>query len=395
MEKEKGIDLLERLKSNSLTEQVIENFRKKLISRLKTCDKKEEEISNLFQFFESIPPTDLYNFLRFFTTKTILDSISSGTLIQNYNSNNLVKPKQKIDIRKIRKIEDYFIDCFLDGTYEYLQISPLKPLGSSYIIGKNSPYKVITTGFNSELINDPTYSLTLEGVSRFKKENKNDVSLFTISTSIRNQKFSNPLYLPYFKTGSGIQICKKGTTNEDFDKSIAEIINNNLKFLKYLRENGLNIGKITIQLSHGMILYKILKEQFGLQNQEVEQIVYNYRNEYGNGFSSNILKDLNIDEKYKFGIDDIKDSKYYIYFKNLINNIDMSLISNIEIDFSRLAGIGHYSGTIFTIFIEGDRGIYTDISDGGSVNWANELLQTKGLKQVVFGTGIELLGKNF
>lgn len=395
MEKESWVDLLETLKSNSLTEQVIEDFRKKLISRLKTSGKTEKSITDLFEFFESIPSTDLYNFLRFFTMKTILDSISYWTLLQNYNNNSFVKPKQNIDIKKMRKVEDYFIDWFLDWTYEYLQISPLKPLWSSYIIWKNSPNKVITTWFNSELINDPTYSLTLEWVNRLKKWNEDNISLFTISTSIRNQKFSNPLYLPYFKTWSWVKICKKWTTNEDFDKLIAETINNNLIFLKKLKENWFNIWKINIQLSHWMILYKILKEKFWLNNKEVEKRVYNYRNEYWNWFSSNILQDLNIDGKYKFWINDIEESKYYIFFKNLINNLDMSLISNIEIDFSRLAWVGHYNWTMFTIFVEWDNWIYTDISDWWSVNWANELLQTKWLKQVVFWTGIELLWKNF
>ena len=127
--------------------------------------------------------------------------------------------------------------------------------------------------------------------------------------------------------------------------------------------------------------------------EEAANLVYNYKKKYGNSFSSSIFKDLWLKEKFVYSFDEINNSKYGKYFKNVISEIDLSLIKNdnIEINFSRTAWLGHYDDIIFTIFISNKKWEYTDLIDWGWVNWINELLNTKWYKQIVFGVWLELL----
>lgn len=378
----------------NISDDFIKKYKAKVFKRLENQWLNKEELKKIFNFIEKIPKTDSFNFLRYIALKNVLEKINHSDILKNYIENNQLRWKNNINVLKTRKVEDIFLGIFLKNKYDFLELSPLNPLWTANLIWKSFPNKTIITWSNKELQVDPTYTLTLEWARKIK-EWQEEVSLCTLWKSIRNQTFSNPLYYPYFTTWSWIKILSKDTSLKKFDEEIAKTINENISFLQELREKWFWIEKINLQLSDWMILYKILKDKLNLSNSQVENLVYNYRKKYWNWCSSNILTDLWIDEKSRFSLSEIEKSSFYKKFKNILDNLDIKNIDVINIDFSRLTWLWHYNGTIFTLFIEWNDWIKTDIIDWWSVNWINELLNTKWYKQVVFWAWTELIWNNF
>ena len=380
------MEKLQDLLQNKESKWFKDTLKKRLVSVLET-----KETENVLNILNKLSFTNLFALLKFVLISKITWDLSKKDIVRKSDS-LFTKPKY-VDILKLRNLEDKMLIEFLNNWFQYIEISPLKPLWTSYIVWKNNPAKVIHTTNWFELMNDPTYSLTLELVRKIRNNrNFEKEALITLSTSIRNQKFNNPMYLPYFKTISGSLVLPKKSKLKDLDGEISKIINLNIKFLNSLKQKG-EISKITLQLSNGKILYEILKDELELSDVDAKELVYNYRKKYWNWFTSKIFENLGISIDYKFNISNIKNSKYHKYFDNILKYIDSSLLSEVEIDFSRLAWIWHYNWTIFTLFISDNYWNTTDIVDGGSVNWINDLLSTKWYKQIVFGLWIELLSK--
>lgn len=70
-------ELIESLKSLSISEQLLVDIKQKLIARLRANNQSEETMNSVLNFLDSLSSSDAFMFLRFFVMNQVINHISS------------------------------------------------------------------------------------------------------------------------------------------------------------------------------------------------------------------------------------------------------------------------------------------------------------------------------
>ena len=333
-------------------------------------------------------------------------NISPIQLMENYQSKREFFAPSNLDLRKINKYNELFLESLPDK-YMAKDISPINPLGTNSIITKVSQDVSLTTIRGSEVNSDPTTALTLEAAYMRKEKAKckntffDIVNLATIHRVLRLQNFDKSKgYMQHFNLFGIVSSGRaQGEKCEFLINIILEHIKIWLDFIKKLNENNFLFKNISVNISHVALIESLIDNNFLKR----EIINLNSLNDNYDLFKENkiiipsTVKNINelnkeIISKYKleniiplFNIISEKISEFSNQYEDI----------NFCIDFNRKAGLGYYDGYCYHIFAENIHNDIIQLADGGTVNWNTKLLSDKKELSITSGFGAELIQKLF
>ena len=267
-------------------------------------------------------------------------AITPAKLLEIYQSNRFVKPATYNPI-DLLKIELKILEQAQKQNFIPIEISPVTPLGTSSVLAPVHQNKVISAIRNLEVVSDSTNTIALH-ICNLKKQNQSklqpkDLPLLkfcNIHRQLRGQKFDKPGLTPHFKTFSLI--------TAGYDTGFYQFEKENLH-------------------EHIQMIYVILKEIANIQHMKV--ILYKTSG-YPNipHFVQNIWEHLqNVFKNDQVQIMPPKPSDN-LYYKGLQFKIHIS-INNEEIE----------------------------ITDGGFIDWSQQILNNKKERMILSGFGIQRL----
>lgn len=305
-----------------------------------------------------------------------------------------------ISQKEIIKFQNEFYDV-LPLKFKDVECSPILPLGANSVITNLSQDKLMSTTRNSEVSGDPTTALAFYAASIRKKlakekETINDeVNLATIQRVLRMQPFDySKGYMQHFNL-IGIITSRRTSNYTDFISSVLkEHILLWCSFIEKLNKSTYEFKNVNIYISNLKITEKII-EHNKINRSEVflntGEIDYDFFKKYNIKFPEKCKSIYDLDEDIieTYGLKNIINQMKKVE-DNLFSSIENYDIS-IEYRFNRIKGLGYYKDYCIHIFSDNNEGKEEQLSDGGSVNYIENLLSDK--KEVAFtsGFGAELI----
>ena len=260
--------------------------------------------------------------------------LSPADVMRRYRGDRFVTPAP-ISFAALRRAEDTLISALPDG-FDVLVLAPVLPLAAQSTVATVDPRKVIATVRGSEVAADPTNALALEAAVRraallaANPRSAEPVRLAASQRVARAQLFDGPGMLAHFQL-FGLVTAGRDTGNQTFERQhVAE----HLRFAaRALTAAGVQRTQIRITC---------------------------------------------IDEDARPVLERARD--------------DLSSLSGVDVleDPSRTAGRGYYTGLCFKVFAEVAGG-WTEIGDGGFVNWTQLLTGNNKERLLTSGYGLERL----
>lgn len=263
-----------------------------------------------------------------------IEQETPSSLLNKYEANKLVKPAPLKDVLGYKEHELQAYKLIANKGFEPVELSPVSQLGTNSVMATVDQKKVLTALRNTEVQADPTNAIALHYAS-LKKNGKLDNRTYNysnISRVIRTQVFDNPNFTPHFIVLALIS-CGRDTGSFNFEKN---------ELLKHLTTS------YDICKSYGIeqIWYDIIPcKGYDAQSPLITESV-SYVREKNSA--------LNI-----YVIDSQHDNNYYYGFR---------IKQNIVI-----------------------AGNTIEISDGGLLDWTQQLLTNKKERMMTFGLGIQVL----
>lgn len=266
--------------------------------------------------------------------------LSPADVMRRYRDDRFVTPAP-ISFAALRRAEDALISALPDD-FDVLVLAPVLPLAAQSAVSTVDPRKVIATVRGSEVAADPTNALALEAAVRrttllaADPRSAEPVRLAASQRVARAQRFDGPGMLAHFQL-FGLVTAGRDTGNQTFERQhLAE----HLRFAaNALTAAGVQRTQIRITL--------IGDDDADAARPVLEQARH-----------------------------------------------DLSDLPGVEVleDPTRTAGRGYYTGLCFKVFAEIDGG-WTEIGDGGFVNWTQLLTGNNKERLLTSGYGIERLAE--
>ncbi len=365
-------------------------------------------------------------------TRTLLNEIMSLSdfertkLFMNYIQES-IKDKTAIDLikvyeKKLRYFQgseiplEHTIDCMhIFGScitnklyhYDYIELSPIVPLGINSIITKLSQSIVGSTIRSSEVIADPTTMLLLEASYRRKQLKKKGLSegvdLSTCCRVLRMQKYKDEKFLQHFNTFALASIKYTKLPMLDKIKKLKEHVIIYIDYMLKHNKKKYSFCDIEVNFSSIQVLDQLISHMSPSQ-------IDNFRRNTLND-TYNYLSDLGIEEIpticsvddlcYLDNISQIYDIKelkgiFFIIYKYLITPLSKNY-PNIKfgLDLNRKTGHGYYKDICFSLSAKNSKGITYMLGDGGEVSWASQFLSDNNESAIVSGFGLEMSQLHF
>jgi hypothetical protein len=262
--------------------------------------------------------------------------LSPADVMRRYRDDRFVAPAP-INFAALRRAEDVLISALPSG-FDVLVLAPVLPLAAQSAVTTVDPRKVIATVRGSEVAADPTNALALEAAVRraallaANPRSAEPVRLAASQRVARAQLFNGPGMLAHFQL-FGLVTAGRDTGDRAFEhQHVAE----HLRFAtRALTAAGVQRTQIRITC---------------------------------------------IDEDARPVLERARD--------------DLSGLSGVDLleDPSRTAGRGYYTGLCFKVFAE-IAGDWTEIGDGGFVNWTRLLTGNNKERLLTSGYGLERLAE--
>lgn len=141
-----------------------------------------------------------------------------SSLLGKYEENKFVKPAP-IDVLRYKENELSCYKILADKGFEPIELSPVAQFGTSSVVATVNQKKVLTALRNTEVQADPTNAIVLHYAS-LKKKGELDSKTYNysnISRVIRTQVFSNPDFTPHFSVLCLVS-CGRDTGSFNFEK---------------------------------------------------------------------------------------------------------------------------------------------------------------------------------
>lgn len=264
--------------------------------------------------------------------------ITATDLLKQYELNRFVHPAETDYVHLLEK-SIQTLKLFSSHGFTPLQLSPLSPLGSCSVVAPVGQDKVVTALRNCEVLSDATNAIALH-ISLLKKkklqvlqQHSEHLKFSNVQRHVRSQPFSSKGFSPHFTIGC---LVSSGTDSGSFafeKKAIAEHFNAMADVLNSV-------------FGFKKIYYRLQKRAGYPDTDRLIVVVAEHLR--------SLEMDIRVEEKGQ-------SNNYYkgIQFKAVI------VVSNNEIE----------------------------ITDGGFVDWTQQLLCNKKERMCISGFGLELLNK--
>ncbi|MGH2809129.1 MAG: hypothetical protein ACRDKT_17835 [Actinomycetota bacterium] len=164
---------------------------------------REAGLSGLLDALTSLPATDLQSLLLAVYEQRAT-ALTPSDVLRQYEENRFVAPSTTVS-RKFHELDALALSL-LDERYEWLDLSPVAPLGATAALGDLDQTRMVSTIRNTEVASDPTNVMALEAALR-RRRNDAIVRLATSQRVVRGQTFDHPLARQHFRL---IALCSAG-----------------------------------------------------------------------------------------------------------------------------------------------------------------------------------------
>lgn len=214
-----------------------ENKDNPIIERIKT----ESGDSKIVEKLLNIPNTDFQSLmLAVFHEKAEKTKVSN--ILSTIEISNFVQPSD-VESRDLTSFDSLAYRT-LPERYKGVELSPLVPFATNYVLGGISQNRVMSTSRNSEVISDPTTALALlcakERTALVKSDSKDstEVTLATSQRVIRQDSIKKEGYSQHFKTFT-LAVAGRDVGFERFEKeNLYEHISTFIDIINSLNHEG-------------------------------------------------------------------------------------------------------------------------------------------------------------
>jgi hypothetical protein len=305
-------------------------------------------------------------------------------------------------------IDARILNCFdrhafeAGGDFEAIDLSPVCPLGTNFVLGGIDQNNVLTTIRNAEVLGDPTPAMAIECARRRKglarRSSDQRVRLCGSHRVVRLQPFDVPGFTPHFRLFGLVSAGRDSGSNVFEIQQIGEHIRFYLKLFRALNTDGFNLTKPLVEVSD-VAITAILLTAAGVSRQEVHESV----RAHIPGASARLLEQRGVtlphdiaDPAHQLDVL-VQQHGFEIQFRRLVQ-IKEQVFDSLkaeypEADFrfnlARMEGLGYYTGLCLRVSPTAPDGLRHAIADGGFTDWTARLLQDKKERFFTSGIGAE------
>jgi Histidyl-tRNA synthetase len=292
--------------------------------------------------------------------------------------------------------------------FEGVDLSPVGPLGTHFVLGAIDQNNVLTTIRNAELLGDPTPAMALECARRRKslahRVPHPPVQLCTSHRAVRLQPFDFPDFTPHFRL-FGLVSAGRDTGSSCFEiDQLGEHIRFYLRFFRALSSEGFSLTSPLVEISD-LNITEVLLGAAGSSRDQVRQLVRAHKPGSAEHFLAErgITLPTNItDPKVElrelarqYGLDS-RLSRLVLLKQRMIDPIQAEYPeAQLRFNLARLEGLGYYSGLCLRISPVAPDGVRYPIADGGLTDWTARLLQDNKERLLTSGIGSEFVCRRY
>jgi hypothetical protein len=269
------------------------------------------------------------------------DRLSAADILRAYEQNRFVRPS-RVPAEQLLELDR--LAARLRGKFEFIELSPLAPLGASSVLATVHQNKVVSALRHAEAVSDPTNLMALEIAARRKplkdrpKELVQPVHLMSSQRATRAQYFDNPDFSAHFRI---ICLCTGGRDTGSFQfemETLREHLVFYLNFLGESRKTGYRPGPLNVSFSD-------------FTGGEMAAVI-----------GREIIPPL----------------------KRRFDEVSFTFKESPE------SGKGYYQTFRFNIELQGPEGAVIPVIDGGDVDWTRQLLSDRKERMVISAIGSQL-----
>lgn len=306
--------------------------------------------------------------------------------------NRFNKPSP-VNVRRLHEIEGLFFDELPD--INFVDISPLQPMGLSTLLTETSEKKIISATRNSEVNADPTNALFRLAYMDLKDMDANDSSVVHLATNSRTARAQNfgkgSKLLPHFKSFSEVSV---GFQSQRYGELELETLLSHLESELSVIEKIIPEDKVSVNISN-TVFSRELSKNGAL---DVDNLTKNMRNYSKDDYQDRepfIIRDYDsvVSEMHDNGV--LSGYRVFDLFSEIVRDKFPQLVDKLQIDTERVAGINYYKHLCYKIIGFTSSGEPVPLADGGTTDWAQRVGGRKGIFTVASGVGTELLSRYF
>jgi len=257
--------------------------------------------------------------------------IKKHELVHQMQKNRFCIPSP-VDAIAFKELEIKWLKSARDSHFEILTLSPLAPIGTCSVVGKVAQNNIVSALRGTEVVSDITNVIALLIAQQWKNKKRNDIIKYAATHRlVRAQALNNPAFSAHF----GIFCMVTGDMDTgDYHFEIENIFD------------------------HLHVHLNLLSKEF--KKEKLITKIYVYDN-----------------EKLSKGIRD-RSKPFEGNFK-------------INVEDTKAEG-DYYQSARFKIFLE-HKGMQVNLTDGGFVDWTQQLIPNKKHRLIISGSGLEIIYK--
>lgn len=331
---------------------------------------------------ESLPASDLWS-LMLHATRRRSARRTPGQLLADRRRDPTLAPVP-VDGRMLHEVERLALEAA--AAFELVTLSPIAPGGINAVLGGLDQNLSLATVRGSEVLADPTTSLTLEAALR-RRSGEPSPSLCAVGRVLRMQRFGGG-WNQHFGL---VSLVSAGRVTAGHGFALAALrshIGVYLQLLASLREAGHPIGQVTVEVSDSALLAGLCRDA-GADLRELAA-----RDRAGEAEPEALLAEAGV-ALPRFSreppVQGARGRRLGLVGCQVFEPL-AARFGDVELGYrpGRLAAIGYYRGLLLNIDAE-LAGRRLSVADGGTTDWTQRLLSDRKERLFVSGIGVERL----
>jgi hypothetical protein len=300
-----------------------------------------------------------------------------------------------VDARMLARFDQHAFACAVN--FEAIDLAPVCPLGTTYVLGGIDQNNVLTAIRNAEVLGDSTPALAIEAVLR-RPGGRSTVRLAATHRVIRMQPFDAPGFTPHFRLFA-LATAGSVTGSHGFEtEHLREHIGFYLNLFRSLNADGFSLQKPLVEISDVAMTQAVLEERGA--GGDLRDIIRAHRpeastqflHERGIALPSDVVDPAS---ELNLGPDALRARLCAVKTAACDPLSEQFPESTFRFNLARLEGIGYYTGLCLRISAETSAGDRCPIADGGFVDWTARLLQNKKQRLLTSGIGSEFVCRRY
>lgn len=348
---------------------------------------------------EQLSPADLQSLLMSVYRARVQTSRESGVLARAGAS--ALFSASSVDARLLNAFDRVAFGAAAD--FEAVELAPVCPLGTNFVLGGVDQNNVLTTIRNAELLGDSTPALTLECALRRKNPSTRGreevLRLCSSHRMVRLQPFDVPGFTPHFRL-FGLVSAGRDTGSDSFEvRTLTDHLRFYLELFRGLNAEGFSLVKPLVEISDATVAEALLVGA-GSSREEVRASV----RAHVPGSSERFLADrgLTFPSNIADPAAELKDvprpqiSRLARIKERVFEPLQAGYPeAEFRFNLARLEGLGYYTGLCLRVSPTAPGGVRYPIVDGGFTDWTARLLQDKKERLLTSGIGSELVCRRY